>query len=90
MPCCEILLAACNRSVILNREVAVGALEYTRTVEPLTYWTVVMLVGDEKVVSAMNAGCAAAACTGEISWAGHGVLQSVRQIVADTSSRGLA
>ena len=53
-----------------------NTLVYTRTVEPLTYWMVVTLAGDEKVVSEMKDGCAAAACTGDMSWAGHGVLQT--------------
>ena len=42
---------------------------------PLTYWTVVTLAGEEKLVSEMKCGCAAASCTGTTSRAAHGVLQ---------------
>ena len=57
------------------------ALWYTSTVEPLTYWMVVMLAGDENVVSETKARCDAAACTGGTSCAGHGALQSMHEVI---------
>ena len=44
---------------------------------PLTYWMVVTLAGDEKVVSETNDLCEAAASTGIASCAGHGDLRAL-------------
>ena len=63
----------------LHREGEPDALEYTRTVVPLTYWMVVTLAGEEKLVSEMKCGCAAASCTGTASRAEKGVLRGTER-----------